>query len=106
MASPYDTDPEALAWARAKVQHYIDRLAKFEKQATESNSSNKARGLRVARRSAEQTLIGGEGCTIAAFDERLPDFTRAVDGAIPPAIDRSVRRDHSLCGIHPCSDCR
>lgn len=26
--------------------------------------------------------------------------------SIPPAIDRAVRRDHSLCGVTPCSDCR
>jgi len=31
---------------------------------------------------------------------------RAVDHSIPPAIDRAVRRDHSLCGYEPCSDCR
>lgn len=30
----------------------------------------------------------------------------AVDHAIPPAVDRALRRDHSLCGAHPCSDCR
>jgi NTP pyrophosphatase (non-canonical NTP hydrolase) len=79
--SRYDTDPDALAWARAKVQHYIDRLARFEEHATDSNSSNKARGLRVARRSAEQTLIGGEGCVIGAFDERRP----VMPGGAAPA---------------------
>lgn len=107
MTSRYDTDPEALAWARAKVQHYIDRLAKFEEQAAGNHRTDQARGLAVARRSAEQTLIGVDGsCTIGAFDERLPDFTRSIDAAIPPAIDRAVRRDHSLCGAEPCSDCR
>lgn len=106
MTSPYDTDPAALAWARAKVQHHIDRLKKFEEQATGSGKDGHRRGLAVARRSAEQTLIGGDGCTIAAFDERLPDFIRSIDSAVPPAIDRAVRRDHSLCGAEPCSDCR
>ena len=31
---------------------------------------------------------------------------RQVDSSIPPAIDRALRRDHSLCGVEPCSDCR
>ena len=30
----------------------------------------------------------------------------AVDHSVQPAIDRAVRRDHSLCGSEPCSDCR
>jgi len=33
-------------------------------------------------------------------------LSKAVDHAIPAAIDRAVRRDHSLCGAEPCSDCR
>lgn len=31
---------------------------------------------------------------------------RAVDHSVAPAIDRAIRRDHSLCGAEPCSDCR
>lgn len=38
--------------------------------------------------------------------ERLTGLATAVDHAVPPAIDRAVRRDHSLCGAEPCSDCR
>lgn len=30
----------------------------------------------------------------------------AVDHSIPPATDRAVRREHSLCGYEPCSNCR
>ncbi|MFF5642918.1 hypothetical protein [[Kitasatospora] papulosa] len=30
----------------------------------------------------------------------------AVTHSIPPAADRAVRRDHSLCGQYPCSHCR
>jgi hypothetical protein len=106
VTSRYDTDPDALAWARAKVQHHIERLVEFERQADTKGDIDKARGLAIARRSTEQLLIGGEGCVIGAFDARRPDFTRAVDSALPPAVDRAVRRDHSLCGVAPCSDCR
>lgn len=91
LTSRYDTDPDALAWARAKVQHYIDRLAKFEEHATDSNSSNKARGLRVARRSAEQTLIGGEGCVVGAFDERRPVMLGGAAPAEQATADPAVR---------------
>lgn len=37
-----------------------------------------------------------------------PDCTlaRSVNHAIPPAVDRATRRDHSLCGVEPCADCR
>lgn len=77
----YDTDPAALAWARAKVQHHIERLAKVQQQAAESGQPAKARGLAIARRSTEQMLIGGQGCVIAAFDERLPEWTAADHGA-------------------------
>ncbi|NEB42312.1 hypothetical protein [Streptomyces sp. SID14515] len=30
----------------------------------------------------------------------------AVARSVPPAVDRGVRRDHSLCGASPCSHCR
>lgn len=39
----------------------------------------------------------GEGCYATA---------RAVDRSVPPAVDRAVRRDHSLCSAEPCSHCR
>lgn len=82
--SRYDTDPEALAWARAKVQHHIERLAKFEQQATASGQDAKARGLAIARRSTERYFLGDGGCTIGAFDERRPEFTATFDAAGAP----------------------
>lgn len=45
----------------------------------------------------------------AAVERKMLDAIRLgheVDHAIPPSVDRAVRRDHSLCGAHPCSDCR
>lgn len=70
--SRYDTDPDALAWARTRVQHQIDRLAAFEARAAETGKANLAHGLSMARRSTEQLLLGGEGCVVGAFDERRP----------------------------------
>jgi glyoxylase-like metal-dependent hydrolase (beta-lactamase superfamily II) len=31
---------------------------------------------------------------------------QAVDHSVPAPIDRAIRRDHSICGAEPCSDCR
>lgn len=104
--SKYDTDPEALAWARAKVEEFMDRLAQFEKQAKADYNTITEYGCGVARALAQRHFLGDGGCTIGAFDERLPDFVKSVDGAIPAPVDRAVRRDHSLCGAEPCSDCR
>lgn len=45
----------------------------------------------------------------AAAERRMLDEIRlvsAVDHAVPAPIDRAIRRDHSLCGAEPCSDCR
>jgi hypothetical protein len=68
----YDTDPAALAWARTRVQHQLDRLARFEEQATQAGRHEQARGLAIARRSTQQLLLGGEGCVVGAFDARRP----------------------------------
>lgn len=104
--SPYDYDPEALAWARAKIQHEIERAEKFVEQATTDGATERAEFWRRHALHLHRSFIGGEGCVIARFDERLPELAKAVDHSIPPAIDRAVRRDHSLCGTEPCTDCR
>lgn len=104
--SKYDYDPEALAWARTKAQAYIDLLADFEQQAKTKRDPATATGCAVSRLLAQRHFLGDGGCVIGAFDERLPDFVKAVDNALPAPVDRAVRRDHSLCGVSPCSDCR
>ncbi|WP_328313125.1 hypothetical protein OG432_24600 [Streptomyces sp. NBC_00442] len=102
----FDNDPDALAWAREKIQHDIDRLSRFHREATAAGKPEQGEMWRRMANHMKRTFIGGEGCTIAYFDERRPAMARAVDHAIPPGIDRAIRRDHSLCGVDPCSDCR
>jgi hypothetical protein len=104
--SRYDTDPEALAWARTKVQDEIDRCRKFAESATAAGKPEQAEMWRRLANRMQRQFIGGEGCVMGYFDERLPVLAKAVDHSIPPAVDRAVRRDHSLCGVDPCSDCR
>ena len=58
----------------------------------------------------------GIGCTNwlpTAWDDDKPycgaeclKLARAVAHSIPSATDRAIERDHSLCGVDPCSDCR
>lgn len=104
--SKFDYDPEALAWARGKVKEYIDRLAEFEKQAKAEGDVRAATGCAVSRVLAERHFLGDGGCVIGAFDERLPEWAKRIDNALPAPIDRAIRRDHSLCSVEPCSDCR
>jgi len=70
-AARFDDDPEALAWARSKVQRQIDRMTDFERQARERGGSDPEQWRRF-RYLLESSFIGGSGCVIAAFDERLP----------------------------------
>lgn len=89
--SRYDTDPDALNWARTRVQHQIDRLAALEERATETGKTELAAGLSMARRSTEQLLLGGEGCVVGAFDERRPTM---FGGAAPtPTAATTVDSD-------------
>lgn len=85
---------------------YIDRLASFEQQAKTKNDAATALGCGVSRLLAERHFLGDGGCTIGAFDERLPNYAKAIDNALPAPVDRAVKRDHSLCGVSPCTDCR
>ena len=104
--SRFDQDPEALAWARTRVQDFINRLADFEQQAKTKGDQIAQYGCGAARAMAERHFLGDGGCTIGVFDERLPELAKAINNALPAPIDRAVRRDHSLCGVDPCSDCR
>ena len=79
--SRFDHDPDALAWARAKVQQYIGYLADFERQATDMGDPNAAHAFRVVQAHMARQLTGCEGCTIAAFDERLPEWRARMDQA-------------------------
>jgi hypothetical protein len=80
--STYDTDPAALAWARAAVQRRIDHYRGFEAKARTSGSEERAAQWRKMANLLHMDFIGGEGCVIAAFDERrpsLPDVTLESD---------------------------
>lgn len=73
--SRFDTDPDALAWAREHIQRYIDRATGFEAHCRETGNPQGETNWRTVRQFMTQTLIGGKGCVIAAFDQRLPEIT-------------------------------
>ncbi|MGV9888354.1 hypothetical protein [Streptomyces sp. NPDC003395] len=78
----FDRDPAALAWAREKVQTYIDRLADFERQAKAMDDPATALGCGISRLLAQRHFLGDGGCTYGVFDERLPRL-RAAQNAGP-----------------------
>ena len=76
--SRFDTDPAALAWARQKIQQTVERAEQFEKHATERGQVDMAARWRLAAQVMRRDLLGGKGCVIAGFDERLPEITRRL----------------------------
>jgi hypothetical protein len=83
----YDTDPEALAWARENVQHLVDKLRRFEQQSTDEGLLQRASQWRVMANTIESELIGGTGCVIAAFDDRMPTFAPFFAAALTPDME-------------------
>jgi hypothetical protein len=75
-----DRDPVALAWARAKIQRHVDKLRGWEAQAAENGNAEQSRLWRNVANHLDRTFIGGSGCVIASFDERLPQV-KAMRGS-------------------------
>jgi len=87
--SKFDSDPEALAWARAKIEKYIKQYRAWENNAHVqwedavkhgapgpecSQLKDKMMTWRRLANMLHTNFIGGEGCVVASFDERLPHF--------------------------------
>lgn len=78
----YDLDPEAVAWGRAKVEGFVAKMRNFQQMATDVGGEQamaRADQWRKIANLVEMLLIGGQGCAIAAFDERLPFFAKMLD---------------------------
>ena len=75
--SRFDRDPDALAWARAKAADLESKWRKFAESAAEAGHDDQANMWRYLANGVRNELIGGDGCVIAAFDERR--------AALPPA---------------------
>lgn len=73
----YESDPEALAWARWHVQRELAALQVVADRLESEGLVDRSHGLHAAVVLAEQGLVNGGSDHIAAFDERLPAL-RAV----------------------------
>jgi hypothetical protein len=78
--SKFDRDPEALAWARSRVETFVAKMRDFEEQASHAipDAPERVHQWKVFGNIAESHFIGGSGCVIAAFDERLPKILGAL----------------------------
>ena len=82
----YDTDPEALEWARLKVRREIERMLDYERQDKANGENERAERWRFIAALLRRDFISGTGCCIGAFDERLPKYLCAREESmrIPP----------------------
>lgn len=83
----FNSDPDALAWARKAIQHEIDRLRRWQQECTDKGDVDRALQWRKMANLLERNFIGGTGCVIAAFDERKPQYEQML------ANSTSVRRN-------------
>jgi hypothetical protein len=72
----YDSDPEALAWARAKVQREVARCRHYHRTATDAGDATQADMWRRLANRMDRVLVNGDGTDLAAFDARLADQTK------------------------------
>ncbi|GAA2347340.1 hypothetical protein [Dactylosporangium salmoneum] len=78
----YDRDPEAIAWARAKVQREVDKLRGWERTAAERGNAEQSMQWRKMANLLQMRFLGTGNCVIAAFDERLPEYKAIRDRAV------------------------
>jgi len=83
----FDRDPAALAWARAHIQAYLDRLTDFEATANKNRNAVLAYSCGVARELTKKHFLGDSG-TIGIFDERRAAHNDGPSIAEAAADDR------------------
>lgn len=83
--SRFDMDPEAIAWARGKIQATIARYVALADRAIAEGHPRKAGEWQRITAAIEPDLLG-RGDRIGSFDERLPGLEKAA-GARPAAAE-------------------
>ena len=82
----YNGTPDDCARSRSsqpvQVEAFVAKMREFEKQASHADpyDPERERWWKVFANIAESHFIGGEGCVIAAFDERLPTILPMLGG--------------------------
>lgn len=77
----FDRNPEAIAWARAKIQREVAKMADWERRATEDGKTDPILWRKI-RNFLQREFLGTGNCVIAAFDERLPEYKAMLDRAV------------------------
>jgi hypothetical protein len=72
----YVPDQAAVDWARAAVEHTLARMEQHHRWMVDHRPPAEATGYLKAIRWARRSLVGGQGCVIAAFDQRVPEIAR------------------------------
>lgn len=75
----FDRDPDALAWAAAKVEKALERVEGWVKDAKAQGDWARAKGLGVAAMSIRGQLLGRGPCVVGAFDARRPAIEASMD---------------------------
>lgn len=94
--SRFDSDPEAIAWARSKVKWAVRQAELFEKQANDARNPKSGQRWHLVAGYMRRALLGGQGCAIAAFDERLPEWVGRINGATMAPADNAVKSEPFL----------
>ncbi|MGV9562164.1 hypothetical protein [Streptomyces sp. NPDC003480] len=92
----YDYDPDALAWARAKVRRSVDRAERAA--ADETLGTDDRKQWRRVASYMRRELLTRDDAVHAAFDERLPAFLGALTARNP---DRSEDPEATLNTLSP-----
>lgn len=78
----YDYDPDAIEWARSRVEKLVSKYREFECMARNAGNQERAGQWRKFANLFEMELIGGTGCTIRPFDPRAAEMHALLrDGA-------------------------
>jgi hypothetical protein len=80
--SRYDQDPDALAWARAKVRELESRWRKFADDARFSGDTRNADRWTWLANGVRNDLLGGGATVLGAFDERRASLPPVPDGEL------------------------
>jgi hypothetical protein len=87
--SRFDQDPEAIAWARAKVQAEIDRADELATQAAAAGEADAAEQWAFLARTLRRIFLGDTRSSAwGQFDERLTWAHRAATTATNPEDTR------------------
>jgi hypothetical protein len=85
----YVPDQAAVDWARAAVERVLARMEEHHAWQEANRPLAQAQGYQMAMRWLRRELIGGQGCVIAAFDQRRPEVEKAMEHG-RPWVDRTM----------------